>query len=535
VRTKVLTDIRSRFLAVVVAGVILPVALAGFWISRSVQRSGEEELRVRAEQSLTDVAKAIGVRWVDARSALLRLAETEFTGQNGDAVWSALDGTADAITITDIQEKTRRSLDRRSPGNFATVGVRVPVYDPHASNQLGWISARLRLVSMLPSGFWWSGIAGSIPAVFEPGSNNSLIAIPMPASLLAGDAFDWSGQRWIVSRRSLNEPPLDLIVATPTGAFVAPFANAGRQAILALGVAFIVSLFLATWLTRRITKPLIRLSSAAGAVAEGELEQRVVEDGPAEIQRLARAFNAMTESLRVTLAELSHRDALMAVGEFAASLAHEVRNPLTSMRLDLERARERLSDPRRAEPLVSQALQQIDRLDAVVSSALRIARSGQLELQQLDLREPLSAAVHAAQPAFDRRQARLEYRAHGSDASCVEGNAAALQQLFLNLLLNAAESLSAGGKAEVVVQELADSMVISVRDEGVGIPAEQLTRILEPFFTTKEGGTGLGLTVARRTAEAHGGRITIHSIVGKGTSVEVHLPFRRSIPLRNVS
>src|SRR5207249_1088607 len=134
---------------------------------------------------------------------------------------------------------------------------------------------------------------------------------------------------------------------------------------------------------------------------------------------LARAFNAMTESLRRTLDRLSQREALAAVGEFAAYLAHEVRNPLTAMRLDLERARERLADTAAADVLLGRALDQIDRLDSAVSGSLRIARSGRLALAPLDLREPLAAAIHAAQPAFTARGAELLHLAPPNDAVCV--------------------------------------------------------------------------------------------------------------------
>jgi len=535
-------------MAVVVAGVILPIALAGLWIAKSARRSGEEELRTRALQSLTDVARAIGDRWVDQRSALLQLGEhgakpsviaraPDSTPLNPSIArdWEALDGVADEVALVDPSGKTHWSLRRRDTGSLPTVRVRVPIFDSRTGINLGWLDARLRLAAVLPSGFLWSGIGGSIPAVFEPGSGTSMLPTPMPSVLLERGSFQWGGEQWLVARRTLTEPPLQLVLAAPTGPFVAPFASAARQAGLALAAAFLVSLVLAMWLTRRLTKPLLQLSTAAGAVAGGELEQRVEEDGPSELRRLARAFNAMTDSLRRTLAELSHRDALVVAGEFAASLAHEVRNPLTSMRLDLERARERLADTRRADGLLSQALQQIDRLDAVVSSALRIARSGQLKLESIDLSEPLASAVHAAQPAFDRRGACLVSQLPPLGDMRIDGNSAALEQLFLNVLLNAAESLPAGGRAEVTVEAQRDSWVVRVRDEGVGIPAEQLSRVLEPFFTTKETGTGLGLTVARRTAEAHGGRISLQSAVGVGTTVEIQLPFRRSIRLRHVS
>jgi signal transduction histidine kinase len=544
--------IRGRFLTVVVGGVILPIGIAGLWLARGTRHSGEALLRSRAEGSLADAAKAIGYRWVDERSALLGLAENpavisglsdghDLRASGGakalaalDQAWTALDGVADAVTFRDSSGVARGQLDRQPTANYVGLRVRLPIYAAHSATQVGSLEARLRLVALLPPGFWWAGIGGSVPALFEPGSSTSLLPVPMRAQLLDADAFEWSGEQWVVTRRSIDEPRMQLVLAAPTGAFVKPFAAAARQGSIALAIAFVFALILATLLTRRITHPLLRLSEASEAVARGEMERRVATDGPPEIRRLARAFNAMTESLRNTLAQLSHREALAAVGEFAASLAHEVRNPLTSVRLDLERARERLGDTARADALMGQALHQIDRLESVVSGSLRIARSGQLKLEPLDLRRPLDAAVHAAQPAFDSRHATLVRAPELTEPVCINGNPGALEQAFLNLLINAAESLASGKCAEIGVMHTPDAIVVRIRDEGAGIPPDQLSRVLDPFFTTKESGTGLGLPVARRVVEAHGGSLLIDSIVGVGTTVEVRLP-RKSIRDRNGS
>jgi two-component system sensor histidine kinase AtoS len=280
---------------------------------------------------------------------------------------------------------------------------------------------------------------------------------------------------------------------------------------------------LALVLTRRITRPLERLAEASGALARGELDRRFVEEGPDEIERLGRAFNVMAVSLSRTLRRLSQREAVAAIGEFASSLAHEVRNPLTSIRLDLERARERLADRNRAEELLTRALHQIDRLDETVGGSLRIARSGSLTMSQVHLQEPVQAAMRAAAPMFDARGARLVAGDWPGEAIVVRGNAGALEQLFLNLLLNAADALDGAGIARLEVEPSADGVCVTVRDNGRGIPPAALDRVWEPFYTTKADGTGLGLPIARRIAHAHGGELTIESTPGAGTTVRVHL------------
>ena len=122
-----------------------------------------------------------------------------------------------------------------------------------------------------------------------------------------------------------------------------------------------------------------------------------------EVGRVARAFNSMSASLRHTLDQLAERQSLAAVGEFAATLAHEVRNPLTAIRIDLQRLEEKLpDDPALRAPAVSCAAD-LDRLDATVTGALRVARSGQATLGRIDLRDPLRAAIHDVLPEIDNR------------------------------------------------------------------------------------------------------------------------------------
>ena len=143
-------------------------------------------------------------------------------------------------------------------------------------------------------------------------------------------------------------------------------------------------------------------------MAQGDLHREVDSEGRDEVGRVGRAFNAMTESLRRTLQELSQRRALAAVGEFAASLAHEVRNPLTSIRVDLQRIEERLPEDEETLELMTRTLRKIEGLNRSVTGALQVARSGSVTLAPLNLRTPLKAAVQMAVPTFQDREAKLD-------------------------------------------------------------------------------------------------------------------------------
>jgi two-component system sensor histidine kinase AtoS len=314
-----------------------------------------------------------------------------------------------------------------------------------------------------------------------------------------------------------------LVLAAPVGPFSEPFREAARRGTIALAVVATAVLALVALLTQRVTRSLSGLAVAADAVAAGDLERRVNADGSDESGRVAHAFNQMTESLKQTLHRLAQRESLAAVGEFAASLAHEIRNPLSAVRVDLQRAEEQSTDSE-ARRLIDRTLRSIERLDATVTAALRVARSGKIERRVIDVRTPLAAAMESAQPEFAARGATLEPLPDGVSVLPVHGDAAALEQLFLNLLLNAAQALEPGGRAGVAVARDDGAITVSVWDAGLGISAATRERLFEPFFSTKPDGTGLGLAVAQRIAVAHGGEVSVESRKAGGTTMRVRLP-----------
>jgi signal transduction histidine kinase len=242
------------------------------------------------------------------------------------------------------------------------------------------------------------------------------------------------------------------------------------------------------------------------------------------VARVARSFNAMTTNLRRTVGELAQRESLASLGEFSASLAHEIRNPLTSVRIDLQRVAEKVpGDSTLSRPL-ARALGEIQRLDGTVAGVLRLARSGRIDRERVELRIPVKAAAHAAAPEFEEAGAELTIAPADLWKLPVRGDSAALEQLFLNLLLNAAQALEPGGRAVMEVERTGSEAVVSLRDTGTGIPAEELSRVFEPFYSTRSDGTGLGLAIAGRIAAAHGGAIEMESSPGQGTVVRVRIP-----------
>ena len=375
---------------------------------------------------------------------------------------------------------------------------------------------------LLPRQVQPASTAGMVVSLLDPDTGAPLIPVPLDASALEGERFEWGGEEWLATHRSFRDPPVELVVAASLTPYVAPFRRSARNGALLLAAVALGALIAAMVLTSRMTRSLRALLQGADAVAGGDLSQRISNEGQDEIGRVAVAFNTMTESLQRTLREQASRESLAAVGEFAASLAHEVRNPLTAVKIDLQSLEEKLGDePALREPL-ERALHEIDRLDATVGDALSIVRHGEGD-RLLDIWKPIRAAANSASPAFEERGATLEVST-GEPLLLVLGDSAALAQLFLNLLLNAAEALPAGGRAEIGARASDNSVLIEVEDDGLGIPEDIRDRIFEPLFSTKEAGTGLGLTISRRIVEAHRGEMELVGEAGRGTRAVVRLP-----------
>jgi signal transduction histidine kinase len=221
--------------------------------------------------------------------------------------------------------------------------------------------------------------------------------------------------------------------------------------------------------------------------------------------------------------EFAHREALAAVGEFASELSHEVRNPLTSVRLDLQRVEESLDRPDAVRGIISRVLRQIDRMDRAVTGPLRVARGGSIEAKPVDLREVLESAGRAAEPEMAQRGARSSLDVDPPGTFRINGDAGALEQLFLNLLLNAAQASAPGGLVRVSARQWNGGVEVKIEDEGRGMTPDELSRIERPYRSSRKDGTGLGLKIARRVVASHGGVMEVNSIAGVGTTVSVKL------------
>ena len=409
-------SLRTQFLIIVLVGAVGPLALIGTWVSQSTLRSGEQFLRTRLDASVASVVEEIGARWIVRRSALLDLAESD-TVQRSLSTDRGLGDERSPSTSPPLPAFVAALLVRDPAGTVVstladaasrlTLPVGLPIHQMGSGQRLGTLDARVDLTDLMPATAGWRAGLGSVLGVLDPASGASLLPLPFPADLLAQGRFTWEGEDWITVRRTLREPPLQLVAAAPVTPYTEPFTRAARQGTLALLAAAVLAFVVSALLARQSTRSLERLAAATEAVSQGHFDQQVPTTGADDVGRVARAFNTMAESLRRTLNELARRESLAKVGEFAALLAHEVRNPLTSIRLDLQRLEEQVADEAALREPLARTRRQIERLNATVTGALRVARSGAIRRTRIDLRTPLAAAIQAATPHFRTREARL--------------------------------------------------------------------------------------------------------------------------------
>ena len=525
----------GRFLSIVALGAVLPLALVGFWLTRSAERSGVALLRGQLDHAADAIAASIDQRWTQREGELRLLASNTAAVSvlRGDSLAAdqriyleqtatSLETSIPAFEYSDPAGRTRWRFERSSPadGRLAlvvaptsarTFSVNLPVESD--GTPIGVLRARVSLSSVL---------APTVGQALIPGASLTIVDASGATLMSTTDSASRSSNKIERVSRTVRGASLRIVVAAPIAPYVQPFERAARRGLGVLMVVALIALLSSWFVTSRVTQSLEELSDAASAVAAGNLDRTVHEPEEREVGRLARAFNDMTESLRRTLAELSKQRSLAAVGEFAASLSHEVRNSLTAVRVDLQHARRHLPPDDPGSKLVGRALESVRRLDATVSGALRVARSGQVTKSHVDLSEVLHRAMRGAEPSFAERQAVLEPIGAESHLM-VEGDAAALEQLFLNLLINAAQASSPGARARIELDSSASDVTIRIVDAGRGIDDAVLATVGAPFQTTKENGTGLGLPIARRIAVAHGGELTLEK-AHAGTIAIVRLP-----------
>lgn len=271
----------------------------------------------------------------------------------------------------------------------------------------------------------------------------------------------------------------------------------------------------------------VELPGARGVRRVGASVQPIQENG-ARMGLLVTLRDL--ESLEKIGSQLQVSERLAALGRVTAGVAHEVKNPLNSMRVWLEVLKANLPPDAETQQASKMLDSEIDRLDRVVKTFLEFSRPVELEREEVSLPELLESVLAAAQPSITRAGVQLSKEIPTSFPP-MELDRRLIEQAVLNLVLNASQSMTAGGRLTVALRRLSDTAEISIADTGPGITPENRAKIFQLFFTTRKGGTGIGLANAFRFVQLHNGSIEFDTEVGRGTTFRIELPLHHVTPV----
>jgi signal transduction histidine kinase len=298
-----------------------------------------------------------------------------------------------------------------------------------------------------------------------------------------------------------------------------------RYIAIGLGaVAIAIAAMISVWVVITL-RPLRRLRDAAKRVAAGDYASRIDDRGPSEVAELAREFNSMARAIEERERELVRSERLAAVGKLSAMITHEIRNPLSAIGLNAELLDDELADNAEGRALCHAIHKEVDRLTAITEEYLSFGKLPKPKIASEHVNGLVDALASFVREDLAQKQVELVVDLADNDPIALV-DSAQLRQCLVNLVRNASEAVTSkgGGKVTMRTRRAGDRVVIEVEDTGVGIAPEVLPRLFDTFFSTKEGGSGLGLALTQQIVKDHGGDLSVESTVGKGTTFTVSIP-----------
>lgn len=397
-------------------------------------------------------------------------------------------------------------------------------------------------------------------------------------SMMSSDVYDvvsrgqkWIGKAFVLDRHNITayEPLRDyrgsVVGALYVGVPELPYKQLRFQINLVFsGVLIFVTLIgigLSAWFSRRLSLPVKALEEEVRRIAEGENLPDITVDSNDEIASLADEFNIMKHRLaareqeNLTLnrtleekvlerttqlektssellnaqKELAQAERLAGIGMLASGVAHEINNPLAIIRGNAELLQLAVKPDQPEPDELETILRQVGRIDRIVRNLRSFSRGGLQLVSRFSLTELLDSILDQIGHQIPSGQYRIDRNYHDKDLA-IEGDEDQLRQVFTNLVLNGLQSLPVGGilTLDVAGDDAGQNVSVTFNDSGCGIRAELLEKLFTPFFTTKPGGTGLGLAVSYGIVKDHGGEIRVVSEVGTGSVFTVMLPLRQA-------
>ncbi len=313
--------------------------------------------------------------------------------------------------------------------------------------------------------------------------------------------------------------------------------NAVMAIVLFLGIGTVIYLALVVLVLRPVGKLRSQMDRVEEEIdrfeqgGESSFSELAGEQRGDEIGSLLNAFNKLVHRLNEALKkvhalhqlQLEQADRLAATGEMAASIAHEIKNPLTGVQGALQVFEAEVTENDSRKEILREMITQLNRIDQAVNDLLSFARPGTPVFEAVNVNDVLDRTLSLLRPQFNGDKIEINLTLEPT-IPLIQADRKLLQQLFWNIMLNGFQAIDSSGTLSVRTTPEAHTVTVSIHDTGKGITKGHLSKIFQPFFTTKHKGTGLGLAISKRIVEQHHGTLQVESEEGRGTTVTITLP-----------
>jgi signal transduction histidine kinase len=302
----------------------------------------------------------------------------------------------------------------------------------------------------------------------------------------------------------------------------------------------VIAIGLAILFYRSFTRPIFSLLSATKKLKSGDLDYRV-ETLKDEFGMVAASFNEMAESLKDQMQKMQRAEQMVVIGEMAAGLAHEIKNPLAGIKASIETLKSDLTLEEEDRDILSRVIDEIKRIETLMRSMLSFARPPKPQFDLLEIGKVLDSAITNAgysirgQSLNSANSNNIQFvKDYDGNLPPILADPSQLQQVFLNLMLNAVETMPEGGTVRVkTFHDIGNNAVqVEISDTGPGLGEEIIDKIFTPFYTTKRRGTGLGLAICKRLVEQHGGTMSAGNDPEGGAKFTIILPVEQEREVR---
>lgn len=357
------------------------------------------------------------------------------------------------------------------------------------------------------------------------------LVIDMMAGKSGWKGYSFQGENKVAAFEPVKGMGWSLAVTISTVEFTREAYALRNRVIQFVLIAIVFTIIGVSILSYFLLRPVRNLVIATNRIADGDLNQDIPVQSRDELGDLTRSFNRMMRNLSRIHDELVRSEKLISLGRLSAGVAHEIRNPLNAIKGAIIYLQRKRSEDPLIKDYTRLVLEEIDRLSQFVTEFLYFARQAKPKRLPTDLNK----LIQSTQNLFKKHSEEKGITFHPileKDLPIVFIDGNQIEQVLVNLFINAIEAMPGGGKLMILTRTFKEGedplhpswIKIKVKDTGVGIPREHLKNIFDPFFSTKETGTGLGLPISLGIIEAHGGTLQITSQPGEGTRVTIKLP-----------